>query len=85
MIHAVRARHAVWAPIQEAVRETVGPATPLYRAAIRGRVGKDPGGVEFAALASRLPGEERARLLASLGMFAHADTFPDRTTGLAKR
>ncbi len=65
MIHAMRARHATWQPIQDAVAATVGRASPLYFASIRARLGKDPGGGKFAALAAlaaRLPVEDRARL-----------------------
>ncbi len=64
MIHAMRARHATWQPIQDAVAVTVGRASPLYFASIRARLGKDPGGEKFAALAARLPVSDRARLLA---------------------
>ena len=63
MIHALRARHAVWAPIMKSVVETVGSRTPLYLAALRARLGKDPGGEKFAALAARLPVRDRRRLL----------------------
>ena len=66
MIHVIRARHAVWAPIMASVAATVGAGTPLHRAALRARLGKDPGGAKFAALAARLPVEDRARLLASI-------------------
>ena len=62
MIHVVRARHAVWAPIMAGVVETIGSRTPLYRAALRARLGKDPAGERFAALAARLPSEDRRRL-----------------------
>ena len=64
MICAMRARHAVWAPIMAAVIETVGRASPLYFASIRARLGKDPRGERFAALAARLPVPDRARVLA---------------------
>ncbi len=63
MIHALRARHAVWAPIMAGVVEAIGSGTPLYRAAVRARLGKDPEGERFAALAARLPAQDRRRLL----------------------
>ncbi len=53
MIHVIRARHAVWAPIMAAVAATVGRGTPIHWAAIRARLGKDPGGEKFCALAAR--------------------------------
>jgi hypothetical protein len=37
-------------------------ATPLYRAALQGRLGKDPSGEKFAALAARLPAKDQTRL-----------------------
>ena len=63
MIHATRARHAVWEPIMESVKRTIGARTPLYQAALRARLGKDPEGARFAALAARLPAKDRRRLL----------------------
>ena len=63
MIHVLRARHAVWGPIMAGVVETVGANTALYRAAMRARLGRDPGGEKFAALAARLPVRDRLRLL----------------------
>ncbi len=63
MIHALRARHNLWASIMESVKRTVGARTPLYQAALRARLGKDPGGERFAALAARLPAKDRQRLL----------------------
>ena len=63
MTRVIRARHAVWAPIQAAVVETIGRGTPIHLAAIRARLGKDPGGERFAALAARLPPVDRRRLL----------------------
>ncbi len=63
MIHAMRARHAVWGPIMESVKLTIGARTPLYQAALRARLGRDPGGERFAALAARLPDRDRRRLL----------------------
>ncbi len=63
MIHALRARHAVWSGIMSSVRLTIGSRTPLYSAALRARLGKDPGGERFAALAARLPARDRERLL----------------------
>ena len=62
MIRAMRARHAVWAPIMAAVVETVGRGTPIHWATIRARLGKDPGGERFAALAARLPAQAQDRL-----------------------
>ena len=59
----MRARHAVWSGIMSSVRLTTGANTPLYRAALRARLGRDPGGLKFAALAARLPAEDRRRLL----------------------
>ncbi len=59
---AIRARHAVWGPIMENVKRTIGARTPLYQAALRARLGKDPGGERFATLAARLPSEDRRRL-----------------------
>ncbi len=66
MIHAMRARHAVWGPIMENVKRTIGARTPLYQAALRARLGKDPGSLKFAALAARLPAKDRRRLFGSL-------------------
>ena len=66
MIHAMRARHAVWGEIMSSVRLTTGTNTPLYRAALRARLGKDPGGLKFAALAARLPAEDQRRLIDSI-------------------
>ena len=63
MIHAMRARHAVWGPIMESVKITIGASSPLYQAALRARLGKDLGGLKFAALAARLPAQDRRRLL----------------------
>ena len=47
----------------ENVKRTIGARTPLYQAALRARLGKDPGGERFAALAARLPAKDRGRLL----------------------
>ena len=66
MIHAIRARHAVWAPIQAAVVETIGRGTPVHMAAIRARLGRDPGGNKFAALVARLPAQDQDRLWGSV-------------------
>ena len=63
MIHALRARHAVWGPIMDSVKNTIGTRTPLYQAAMRARLGRDPEGQKFAALAARLPAQDRRRLL----------------------
>ncbi len=62
MIHMLRARHAIWAPIMAGVVDTVGRGTPLYRAALRARLGRDPEGIKFAALAARLPAQDQNRL-----------------------
>ena len=62
MTRVLRARHAAWAPIMEAVVETIGSATPLYHAAIRARLGHDPGGVKFSTIAARLPTEDQDKL-----------------------
>ncbi len=63
MIYVIRARHATWGPIMENIKRTSGARTPLYQAALRARLGKDPGGLKFAALAARLPAKDRRRLL----------------------
>ncbi len=78
MIHAMRARHAVWALIQDAVIETIGRGTPLYFASIRARIGRDPGGIKFAVTAARLPAQDQDRLLARLDM-----NCPGEHNGLA--
>ncbi len=62
MIHALRAHHAVWSDIMSSVRLTTGANTPLYRAALRARLEKDPGAEKFATLAARLPSTDRRRL-----------------------
>ena len=88
MTRVVRARHAVWCPIMEAVAEVVGRRTPLYQAAIRACLGKDAGGATFAMIAARLPPRDRARLLAQMDAKeaerAHEDTSHSRP-GLANR
>lgn len=66
MTCAIRAHHAVWAPIMEAVAEVIGRRTPLFKAVVKARLGRDAGGVRFAALAARLPPRDRARLLARM-------------------
>ncbi len=66
MIRAMLARHAVWAPIMENVKHTIGRGTPIYRAAMRARLGKDPGGGAFARLAARLPVHDRRRLFGEI-------------------
>ena len=62
MTRAILARRATWDLFREAAAQTVGFASPLYRAALRGFLGKDPGGTEFCAVAARLPAEDRRRL-----------------------
>lgn len=66
MTRVLRARHAVWALIQDAVAATVGSGTPIYRATIRARLGKDPGGERFAAIVARLDTQDQARLWESV-------------------
>ena len=68
MIRVIRANRAVWGPICDGVIETIGRGTPIHWAAIRARLGKDPGGGKFAALAARLPAPDRARVLAAIGV-----------------
>ena len=60
------AAQSTWISIEAAALDLAGFASPLYRAALRARLGKDLEGEEFAVLASRLPVEDRARLLASI-------------------
>ena len=66
MTRVIRARHAVWAPIQAAARETIGRGTPVHLASIRARLGRDPGGGKFAALVARLDTQDQARLWESV-------------------
>ena len=62
----MRARHATWKPIQDAALEVAGFASALHRAALEARLGRDPEGEKFAELASRLPSQDRRRLLGSI-------------------
>ena len=62
MNHAIAARRATWDLFRNAAAQTVGFASPLYRAALRARLGRDPAGEEFAALAARLPAHDQDRL-----------------------
>ena len=66
MTYALRARHKVWADLMATVAATVGTKTDIYRAAIRARLGRDPGGARFAAIAARLPDRDRRRLLGKI-------------------
>ncbi len=66
MTRALRARHATWAPIMAGVVETIGSGTPLYKAALRARLGRDPAGARFARLLARLSAQSQARLWASI-------------------
>ncbi len=50
----------------EAVAQTVGFASALHRAALEARLGRDPEGARFAALAARLPAQDRRRVLGSV-------------------
>jgi hypothetical protein len=52
----------MWSTITAGVVRTIGRRTPLYNAAVRARLGKDPRGEKFAALAARLPADDRRRL-----------------------
>jgi len=63
MNHAIAARRATWDLFRNAAAQTTGFASPLYRAALRARLGRDPAGEEFCAIAARLPASDRARLL----------------------
>ena len=60
------ARQSIWAAIQAAALEQYGFGSKLFGAAVKARVGRDLEGAEFAALAARLPVEERLCLLASI-------------------
>ena len=62
MNHVEHARRATWTPIMKAVAQTVGFASPLHRAALQARLGRDPEGLRFAALVARLPAKERQRI-----------------------
>ncbi len=64
MTPAILARRAVWDLFKNAAAHTTGFASPLYGAALRARLGRDPAGEEFAALAARLPSKDRRRLWA---------------------
>ena len=45
-----------------ATRTKTGFGSALYRAALLGRLGKDPAGAKFSAIAARLPAEDRRKL-----------------------
>ena len=60
---ATQAHRATWKPIMEAALEVAGFASALHRAALEARLGRDPEGTRFAALAARLPAKERRHLL----------------------
>ena len=62
MNFAIEARRETWKLYGDAAAATVGFASPLYRAALRARLGRDLEGAAFAALAARLPSEDRRRL-----------------------
>ncbi len=64
MNHATAARRATWDMFRNAAAATTGFASPLYGAALRARLGRDPAGEEFAAIAARLPSKDRRRLWA---------------------
>ena len=66
MNHAIAARRATWDLFRNAAAATAGFASPLYRAALRARQGRDPAGEEFCAVAARLPPEDRPRLLSKI-------------------
>ena len=63
---ATQAHHATWRPIQDAAREIAGFASALHSAALEARIGRDPEGVRFAAIAARLPVHDRRRLLGGI-------------------
>ncbi len=62
MNRAAQARHATWKLFGDAAAATTGFTSPLYGAALRARLGRDPGGEEFCELAARLAAPERRRL-----------------------
>ena len=66
MTYAREARRAVWQPIQAAALEIAGFASELHRAALLARLGRDPGGAKFAAIAARLPDRDRRRILEAI-------------------
>ena len=63
MNHAILARRATWDLFKDAAAATAGFTSPLYGAALRARLGRDPVGDEFCVIAARLPPEDRRRLL----------------------
>ncbi len=63
MNHAILARRATWDLFRNAAAQTVGFTSPLYRAALRARLGRDPAGDVFCSVAARLLPEDRRRLL----------------------
>ena len=62
MTRAHQAHHAAWKPIQDAAIEVAGFASALHSAALQARLGRDPEGAKFAALAARLPAQDQSRL-----------------------
>ena len=62
MNHVILARRAAWDLFRNAAAQTTGFASPLYGAALRARLGRDPAGDEFIAVAARLPATDRHRL-----------------------
>ena len=63
---ATQAHQATWTPIMKAALRVAGFASALYRAALQARLGRDPEGMKFAALAARLPARDRERLLGQI-------------------
>ncbi len=66
MNYVQRAHDAAWKPVTDAVAQTVGFATPLHRAALEARLGKDPEGERFAQQMARLPAEQYQVLVARI-------------------
>ena len=67
MTRAERAHYAVWKPLQDAAIEVAGFASALHSAALQARLGRDPAGEEFCAIAARLPDQDRRRLSDCIG------------------
>ncbi len=59
MNHATLARRATWDLFRNAAAQTTGFMSPLYKAALRARQGRDPAGEEFCAVAARLPARDQ--------------------------
>ncbi len=57
------ARFSTWGLFREAAAQTTGCGSELHRAATIAALGRDPGGLKFAAIAARLSFEHRRRLL----------------------